>query len=162
MNYNRQSTEMKAKINAMFKFARFGHARKVAWSLVSGMPVEVRNANNDRMVDIASKFGIISVLDVCIQAKTDLDAPGGIGEPPVLEAIFYHQPEAFEKLILAGANLDVVSREGLSLAQCVSASGNEKIKDIFKVYSHTPRRVAEHESAVEKRAVAQELIPSKA
>lgn len=81
------------------------------------------------------------VIPVCRDIDVDIDAPDKKGHTPLLTAAFSGSIEAFQFLMISGANLEATGRDGKTAAILAAERNNAKVLEVCylsrQVYVHT-------------------------
>ena len=120
------------------------HPDKVQRLLALGADIDVRNYKGKTALHYAAKAGFLKVINLLIERGAPLDATDNDGETPLFDAIrstikdSQKQRAALEALIVAGANLNVKNKKGLTplqVAQRMRRAEARKVVELLRVYS---------------------------
>ncbi len=120
------------------------HPDKVQRLLALGADIDVRNYKGKTALHYAAKAGFLKVINLLIKRGAPLDATDNDGETPLFDAIrstikdSQKQRAALEALIVAGANLNVKNKKGLTplqVAQRMRRAEARKVVELLRVYN---------------------------
>ena len=120
------------------------HPDKVQRLLALGADIDVRNYKGKTALHYAAKAGFLKVINLLIKRGAPLDATDNDGETPLFDAIrstikdSQKQRAALEALLIAGANLNVKNKKGLTplqVAQRMRRAEAKKVVALLRVYS---------------------------
>ena len=120
------------------------HPDKVQRLLALGADIDVRNYKGKTALHYAAKAGFLKVINLLIERGAPLDATDNDGETPLFDAIrstikdSQKQRAALEALLVAGANLNVKNKKGLTplqVAQRMRRAEARKVVALLRVYS---------------------------
>ena len=120
------------------------HPDKVQRLLALGADIDVRNYKGKTALHYAAKAGFLKVINLLIKRGAPLDATDNDGETPLFDAIrstikdSQKQRAALEALLVAGANLNVKNKKGLTplqVAQRMRRAEAKKVVALLRVYS---------------------------
>ena len=120
------------------------HPDKVQRLLALGADIDVRNYKGKTALHYAAKAGFLKVINLLIERGAPLDATDNDGETPLFDAIrstikdSQKQRAALEALLIAGANLNVKNKKGLTplqVAQRMRRAEARKVVALLRVYN---------------------------
>lgn len=92
--------------NQLFDFARAGETEKLAAYIDAGAPLEMRNANGDTFLILATYNGAPETVAMLIEKGADLETQNDRGQNALTCAVFKQDVEAATHLLKAGADPD--------------------------------------------------------
>lgn len=93
------------------------------------MKVSTKNKSLSSLLKLAIKAGVLDAVKMQIERDSLINAVDSSGLTPLMLAALFRQPEIFEYLIEAGANLELTDSKGKSASDYAEESGIEKIKN---------------------------------
>ena len=98
----------------LFSSARAGDFRRARRTVLSGVPVDIRDTSGRTALCLAAKYGRTEVVKILLELGADVNIVGPDNRTPIYFAIYSRSIEVVRLLIAAGARLDVQDSVGYS------------------------------------------------
>lgn len=105
--------------------------------LVSNYGVNAKDINGFTPLMLCVQNGRIDMIDYLIEHNADVNQINNIGNTALFYAVFYskNQTEIIEKLLKAGADINIQNKSGVSPLTLANSMANDKVSKFLQNYS---------------------------
>lgn len=105
--------------------------------LVSNYGVNAKDINGFTPLMLCVQNGRIDMIDYLIEHNADVNQINNIGNTALFYAVFYskNQTEIIEKLLKAGADINIQNKSGVSPLILANSMANDKVSKFLQNYS---------------------------
>ena len=116
----------------LFKAAKSGDLNALKAALDAGADVNVKDANGETSLMIASSYGNLVTVRELLARGANIEAADNRGFTSFIIAIEWEHPDIARELLDRGANIDAVTTEGFTSLLLASKGGNlDLVKDLL-------------------------------
>lgn len=105
--------------------------------LVSNYGVNAKDINGFTPLMLCVQNGRIDMIDYLIEHNADVNQINNIGNTALFYAVFYskNQTEIIEKLLKAGADINIQNKSGVSPLTLANSMANDRVSKFLQNYS---------------------------